>query len=290
MHKYSNRTFKVFNMMLMCFIALICIYPFLYILALSLSDSSEVLSGKVSIYPKGFNLTAYQMILQHPNFLSGYKNTVLYTVVGTAIGLFMTIICAYPLSKKHLKGKGIILGMILFSMLFSGGLIPSFLLVKGLGLYDSIWAIVIPGAISPFNMIIMRTFFQTIPDSLEESAAIDGLNPIQILIKIVLPLSKPIIATIGLFSAVYFWNDWFYSMIYLSDNSKYPVMMFLRNIVAGAELAAREGGMRDSSSLNVVSSTLRSATIMMVTLPILLSYPFVQKYFVKGMMIGSIKG
>lgn len=290
--KYKSRSYAVFqiiNTTLMLALVAICLYPFLYIFAISLSDSSAVLGRKITIFPVGFNLQAYKMVAEHPNFLTSYRNTILYTSLGTAISLFMTVICAYPLSKKHLRGRGIIMKFIMFTMFFGGGLIPNFIIVNSLHFTDNIWALVIPGAINQYSLILIIIFFQGLPESLEEAAAIDGLNPIQVLIQIVLPLSKPVMATVGLFTAVFFW-DWFYSMIYMNSNDKFPVMLFLRNIVMGAELAARDGSLRNVSDLNVVSSTLKSSTIILVIIPIIFVYPFIQKYFVKGVMLGSLKG
>lgn len=280
------KIFALFNILLMFVVTLLTLYPLAYIFSVSISDTSAVVTGKVTFYPIGFNLDAYKLVFTHPNFWSGYYNTVLYTVTGTVTALFMTIICAYPLSKKFLRGRSLVMSLIVFTMFFSGGLVPSYMLIKQIGFINKIWSIIIPGSINVWNMIIMRTFFQNIPEELDEAAKIDGLNYIQILLKIILPLSKPAIATIGLFYAVDYWNDWFRAMIYLNDNDKYPITLFLRNMVIGTELArgpVEEGG-------NIVAASIKAANIMLVLLPILTVYPFVQKYFVKGVMLGSLKG
>jgi len=200
-----------------------------------------------------------------------------------------TILAAYPLSKKWLRGNSILMNLFLFTMFFNGGLIPNFLFIRSLGLMSTIWAIVLPLAINPFYMIIMRAFFQSLPESLEEAAEIDGLNPLRILTTIVLPLSKPILATVGLFYAVFFWNDWFRPLIFLNDSRMQPVTLYLRNMVMGQQLAAQQGQVSDAGS-ELVSETLKSASILLVSVPIICLYPFVQRYFVKGILIGSVKG
>lgn len=273
----------------MLLIVIVTLFPFLYMFAMSLSSNKAIMQGSVFIYPVEFTVKPYLRILEQNDFWIGYKNTILYTITGTFVGLFMTTICAYPLSKKRLLGKGVLLKLIVFTMYFGGGLIPTYLLVSSLHMSDNIWALIIPGAISPYNMLIMKTFFEGIPQSLEEAAAIDGLNEFGILMKIVLPLSKPIIATISLFIAVWFWNDWFYPLIYLNNNSRYPVTLFLRNVIMGSQMAAKGGQAINSGTSVVMPQSLQAATVMLVTIPILVVYPFIQKYFVQGMMIGSIK-
>lgn len=291
-HKQSvaYRTFQIINYTIMTIVAMLCIYPFIHLLSVSVSNANEVLSGRVNLLPKGFNLDSYKLVLQHPNFLTGYRSTVLYTCVGTLIAMFMTVTCAYPLSKKYLPGRNAFMKFIVFTMFFFGGLIPNFLLIRSLGFIDHIWAIVIPGSINTYNMILMLTYFKGIPDSLEEAAGIDGMNHLGILTKIYLPLSKPVLATIALFYSVGYWNDWFSAMIYINSLEKQPIMLFLRNIMMGAELAARDGSIKDDRSIANISATFKATTIMLSTLPILVVYPFVQKYFVKGVMIGALKG
>ncbi len=292
MKKYnkSYRIFQVFNYIFLLIIGFFTLYPFIYTLSLSFSSTKAILSQQVSFFPVDFTVNAYQLVLENQMFWVGYRNTILYTVLGTLIALFMTVICAYPLSKKGLRGKKFFTAFIVFTMFFNGGLIPTFLVIRMLGMMDTIWSIVVPGAIGVYYMIIIRTYFQSLPPSLEEAAMIDGLNYIQILYKIILPLSKPMLATIGLFYAVYFWNNWFYPMIFLNDSSLYPVTLYLRNIVMGMELAARSGEMRNQTAMRTTGVSVRSASIMLVAIPIMCIYPFVQKYFIKGLMIGSLKG
>lgn len=287
----SYKVFLILNNVILFLVILSTLYPIAYVFALSFSDNAAILGGKVSVYPVNFNLNAYIVILKHHMFWIGYKNTFVYTLVSTIIGLTLTIMCAYPLSKKNLKGKNFFTGLIVFTMFFGGGLIPNYLLIKNLRMIDTIWAVTVPGVISVWNMVIMRTFFQGIPDSLEEAASIDGMNPIGILINIILPLSKPILATIGLFIAVREWNSWFGALIYLNTNNKFPVMLYLRNIVSsGSQLSSSDSGNELGQSIRDSSEAMKSATIILVALPIILIYPFIQKYFVKGMMVGSIKG
>lgn len=269
------------------------LYPFLYVLATSFSSNASVLAGRVSIVPDGFNLRAYKAVFNYSLVWTSYRNTIFYTTLGTAINMLLTILAAYPLSRKDFYGRGIFTFFIAVTMFFSGGLIPTFLIVRGLGLYNTFWALLLPGAISTTNMIIMRTFFQNIPDALEEAAIIDGASDLQILTKIILPLSIPSIATIGMFYAVGHWNSWFSAMIYLRDRSKYPLQLVLRQIVLQNqvnELLSQQHGTTIEETQSLISETVKYATIIVAVVPILCVYPFIQKYFVKGVMIGSIKG
>lgn len=286
----GRRVFLGINAVIMLFVVAVTLFPFLYMFATSFSSTEAIVKGEVTFWPVDFTVNSYAAILQQQQFWSGYKNTILYTVFGTVIGVLLTAICAYPLSKKKLPGKKGILMFMVFTMYFGGGLVPYYLLITGLHMINTMWAIILPGAISTYNMLVMRTFFMGIPDSLEEAAQIDGLGYLGIFTKIILPLSKPVIATIALFNAVGYWNDWFNPMIYLNNTSKYPVTLFLRNVVMGATLSVKSGQqITSSSSMQTMPQTLQAATIMLVTIPILCVYPFVQKYFVKGVMIGSIK-
>ncbi|MFD3260384.1 carbohydrate ABC transporter permease [Paenibacillus lentus] len=281
--------FMVINSVIMLLLVAAILIPFLHLLSVSLSNSSAVVGGKVGIWPKGFNLDAYVRVFQHPSIIVGFKNSIIQTVLGTAIGLFMLTICAYPLSKRMLKGRKLLILFIMFTMFFSGGLIPTYMLVKSLGLLDSIWAIVLPFSITPYYLLLMMTYFGGIPEEIEESAMLDGLGPFRTLVKIVLPLSKPILAAITLFLIVYYWNNWFNSMIYLNNTDKHPVMMIVRNIIAGSDLAGNAGSVGDTGS-SISSASLKAAAIMSTTLPIMLVFPFTQKYFAKGVMLGSVKG
>lgn len=283
------KVFRVFNVSILLAIIVLTFYPFLNIVAQSFSGESYINAGKVSIWPKGFNIDTYKIITSDGMFWINYKNTVVYTVVGTGIQMIMTTMLAYALSKKRLLGRNFLTMFAVFTMFFSGGLIPNYILVQNLGMGNTMWAIVIPGAISVFNMIIMRTFFQNIPEELEEAAIMDGSSTYGTLFKIVLPLSAPVLATITLFYAVGNWNGWFPAFIYLNDKELFPVQIYLRNLVKGAD-SARSSGATDADSMSQISSNIKAVTMVLTVLPILCVYPYVQKYFVSGVMLGSVKG
>ncbi|MDK2903095.1 MAG: putative aldouronate transport system permease protein [Clostridiales bacterium] len=282
------KIFQVANVLIMLVVIFVTLYPFIYLAAISFSDESYVYAGQVTFLPKGFTTKTYEVLMQEEDFWTGYKNTIIYTVVGTAICLFMTTILAYPLSKKRLKGRSIILAFIIFTMYFNGGLIPNYLLVRNLGMRNTIWAITIPGAISTYNMIIMRTFFEGLPNELEEAAMIDGMSTYRILVSIILPLSKPIMATMTLFYAVGAWNNWFGPFLYFDKPELFPVTLYLRNMIAGAQQTAVSSG-SNTEDLTQIAATVKAATTILTVLPILCIYPFIQKYFVAGVMIGSLK-
>lgn len=223
---------------IMVFVLLVCLVPFIYMLALSLSDPKAIINNQVSFWPVGWNLDAYEQIFTYPNFFRAYGNTIFYTVAGTAIALFMMVLFAYPLSKTFLRGQKFFMKMVIVSMFFSGGLIPNYLLISNLHLTGTVWAMLLPFAINQFNLIILINFFKTLPQEIEEAALIDGLGYFGILFQIVLPLSTAALATVGLYTAVFFWNDWFNGLIYL-NTSQFPVMLFLRNIVNGTSMLGR---------------------------------------------------
>ena len=290
---------KMFNVLNHCFMLALSaamLYPFLYVASCSVSSSASIQAGRVGLIPQGFHLNAYKAIIDYAVIWRSYGNTIYYTVLGTVISLVMTVLGAYPLSREDFRGRGVFTVIIAITMFFSGGLIPTFMTIKGLGLYDTVWAIVLPGAIGTMNMIIMRTFFQAIPDALEEAAIIDGASDMQVLFRIILPLSVPSMMTIGMFYAVGRWNSWFSELIYFKSSEKYPLQLVLRQIVIANnvnELEALEKGMylEDAETIgNTNAETLKYAVIMVAALPILCVYPFIQKYFIKGVMIGSIKG
>ncbi|NLJ65022.1 MAG: carbohydrate ABC transporter permease [Christensenellaceae bacterium] len=284
--KDRSPIFTVIVYTVMFFVLLVCTLPFLYIIAMSFSSSDAILKGKVSLFPVDFSVEAYRQIFAYPHFFRAYKNTILYTVCGTAISLVLMVLFAYPLSKTRLKGQKFVMKLVVFSMFFSGGMIPNYLLISSLGLTGTVFAMILPFAINQFNLIILVNFFKSIPEELEEAARIDGLNYFGILIQILLPLSTAALATIGLYTAVFFWNDWFYGLIYL-NSELFPVMLLLRNIVNGTTMVGEAGGVGDKAS---VAIAVKSAVILTSTLPIILLYPFLQKYFVKGMLVGAVKG
>jgi putative aldouronate transport system permease protein len=277
----------------MLFICVVMLYPFLFVLAASLSNSSAVSRGMVGIIPQGFNLRAYEEVFKYKYIWTGYRNTILYTVAGTALNLVMTICGAYPLSRKQFYGRSVFTFIVAVTMFFSGGLIPTFLVMRSYQLLDTFWVMILPGTVSTWNMIIMRTFFQNIPTELEEAAIIDGCNDIGVLWRIVLPLSTASIMTIGMFYAVGHWNSWFNAFIYLRDYDKYPLQLFLRMIVLLNQIndvsSSAVGQMTENPDA-LISDTIKYAVIIVAAAPILCVYPFVQKYFVKGVMVGSVKG
>jgi ABC-type glycerol-3-phosphate transport system permease component len=257
------------------------------VVAYSFSSNRAVLSGIVTFYPIEMQLDAYKEIIHRGQIWTAMRVTILVTLLGTGIGLLFTVLAAYALSKEKLKGRRWISGMILFTMYFSGGIIPTFLVVKNLGMYDQLASLYIPSAVNVFNFIVMRTFFREIPKSLEEAAYLDGATDVQILQKVVLPLSMPIIATIGLFYAVYYWNDYFNALIYIQSPEKYTLQLRLRSLLfEGALGAAGNEGLAQQ----VMAESLKMTCIVVGTVPILAVYPWLQRYFVKGVMLGSVKG
>jgi putative aldouronate transport system permease protein len=284
----GDRIFLAFDYL--CISAFLCVtlYPFVYVISASISDPTALGRGEVWLLPVGFSLDAYRRVLADPLIWSSYYNTIWYVGVGTAINLVMTTITAYPLSRRSFSGRNPIMMFVAFTMFFSGGMVPSYLLVKTLGLINSRLAVVLPVAIGTWNLIIMRTFFEGIPDSLYEAATIDGSNDVGILVRIFIPLSMPVIAVMVLFYAVGHWNSWFSAMIYLNDDKKYPLQMLLRKILVQYDQNTMMADVMQGRE--AVGQTIRYAIIIVATVPILVVYPFLQKYFVKGVMIGAIKG
>ena len=289
----SDVIFHVCNtiLLLLCFI--IVAVPLLNVLASSLSTPNAVVTGKVGIWPVGWNIDAYIQIFQSRMLLTGYANSILYTVVGTVINIVMTVMAAYPLAIKKFVGRNVFTGLFVFTMIFSAPLIPTYLNIRDLGLIDSMWALVLPGAISVYNMIIARTYFQnSIPEEMLEAAGLDGANDTQILLKLVLPLSKSIIAVLTLYYAVSHWNSYFDPYIYLNSEEKFTLQVVLRNIMstAAALQEMTDTISADQSQRAALIEVLKYAIIVFGSLPVILLYPFVQKHFVKGVMIGSVKG
>ena len=289
----SSTAFNIFNTALMCFMMLLVLYPIYYMIIVSVSNSTAVMTGRVRFLPVGFHLDVYKQFLTDSYFLTTYRNTSIITVLGTTINIFMSTLCAYPLSRKDFYGGGVITGFVTFTMFFSGGMIPTYLLVNKLRLLNTYWSVVLPGAINVFNMIIMRTSFQGLPVELNESAYIDGANDLQILWKIVLPLSKPILATMVLFYAVAHWNGYVHAMLYFTDKNMYPIQLYVRSLVLSGMTEMTSLSMElttGADAFNVAQRSIQYGVIIAATLPILLIYPFISKYFEKGVMIGSLKG
>ena len=271
---------------------LLVLYPLIYIVSASFSSASAVNAGKVFLFPVNFSVQSYKAILQYKNVYIGYRNTIFYTVAGTIINIAITMVCAYPLSRKNLMGRGFFTYIFAFTMIFSGGMIPNYLLVKNLGLINTIWAMLLPNALSVYNMVVTRTFLQNnIPDELLEAAKIDGCSDTQFFFRIILPLSKTIIAVIALFYGVGHWNAFFNAFLYLSNKNLYPLQIFLRQILIQNQIDSEMILDEDMAmQMQGLHQLLKYSMIVVSTAPLLSAYPLVQKHFVKGVMIGSLKG
>lgn len=283
---------RVFNFIVIAVVVFMCVailYPMYYMFIVSISDGNAVLRGEVSLFPVGVNWSAYKAILENQYVPGAYVNTILYTFTGTIVAVTMTALCAYPLSRKKFYGRKLFTGIVIFTMFFDAGIISNYMVVNSLNIKNSIWAIILPGAINVWYMIIMRTFFADIPEELFESAKLDGANDLTIFARVVIPLSKAVIASMVLFYAVGFWNQWLQPLIYLDDRELFPMQLILRNIVLGAD-AALSKSMSANSDMATMGLNIKYAVIFVTILPILVVYPFVQKYFVKGVMVGSVKG
>ncbi|MFM9329119.1 carbohydrate ABC transporter permease [Paenibacillus mesotrionivorans] len=286
-HTWSNRLFDIVNTALLSLIGIICVLPFIYVLAVSFTAPHIVAEGGFILYPKEVSLAAYRYIFSSNALIRSLGVSIYITVVGTLLNLVLTSLLAYPLSRKSFKGRSVMLLAVLFTMLFNGGLIPTYYVVKSLHLIDSLWALMIPTAISAFNLIILKNFFQQMPDGIEDSAKIDGCNDLGILFRIVIPLSLPAIATFGLFYAVDHWNKFFSAVMYINNNEKWPIQVLLREIVINANSRVGDTNMDE---MNIQPLTIKMAVIVFATLPIMAVYPFLQKHFAKGVMLGSVKG
>ncbi|MCZ8513831.1 carbohydrate ABC transporter permease [Paenibacillus filicis] len=284
---FGNKIFDGINYVLLTIIALITVLPFIYILAVSFTSPHEVAKGGFILFPKEWSLSAYRYIFSTNTLVRSLGVSIYVTSVGTLINLILTSLMAYPLARRTLRGRQPILMAVLFTMLFSGGMIPTYFVVKAMGLTNSLWALMIPNAINAFNLIVLKNFFQEIPAELEEAARIDGSSDIGVLIKIVLPLSAPAMATFGLFYAVEHWNQFFNAIMYINDNTKWPIQVLLREIVI---LAQSRIGDTSFDETEIQPLTIRMAAIVFATIPIMIVYPFLQKHFAKGVMLGSVKG
>lgn len=283
--------FDIFNVLFMLLLVFVTLYPLYYVAMCSISDSGQLMGSRgMMLLPKGFSLAAYQAVFSNPNILSGYRTTLIVVVFGTAISVMMTSIAAFLITRKQFAIRKVMAYMMVFTMFFTGGMIPTYLMVyKWLHLGNTLWALILPTAISTYNMIIMKSNFESLPDSLEEAAKIDGANDITVLFRIILPLSLPIIAVMILFYGVAQWNSWFQAMLYIRDRSKYPLQLILREVL----LMNDTSGMGATAAVGdqyMLGESIKYATIMVATVPILFVYPFIQKYFVKGIMVGAVKG
>ncbi|MFB7800479.1 carbohydrate ABC transporter permease [Isoptericola sp. NPDC056134] len=284
------RAFTVFNTVALVVVSLFMLYPFVTVLAQSFSSPGAIKAGMVSFWPVGFNLDTYRAMAQDGLFWSSYRNTLVYTLVGTTIAMVLTTTFAFVISKRHLRGRGVLIGVAVFTMFFNGGLVPNYVLISSLGLKNTMWAMVLPGAVSVFNLLVMKSFFENLPQELEEAAQIDGLGWFGIFGRIVLPLSKAVLATMVLFYSVAYWNDWFSAFLYLDKNELFPVTLFMRNLIAGASSSASEGAAAVGATTQAVSANIQAVTMILTIIPIVCVYPFVQRFFVSGVMLGSVKG
>ncbi|MBU5347659.1 carbohydrate ABC transporter permease [Paenibacillus lautus] len=279
--------FGIINTLILTCLAIITVYPVVYITAVSLSATSEVVQGNITLFPKGFNLDAYAQVLNDDRVPRAYLNTIFYTALGTVINLLLTAVAAYPLARKNFFGRKFFLLAIIMTMFLNPGIIPNYLIVSELGLLDSVWALVLPNAIWTFELLILKSFYENMSESLREAAVVDGASEYRILFQIVLPLSKPALASIGLFYFMGHWNSFFIPLIYLNDANMYPLQVVLRDMLIFSENGSNPS-LVDASAL--APQAMKNATIVLSMIPVLLIYPFAQKYFAKGVMLGSEKG
>lgn len=285
----GEKIFKVVNYVLLALMAMLCLYPFIYVLSASISAPYNVTTGKVLLFPKGITFDSYKEVLGNPDIWIAYGNTIFYTVVGTVVGMFFTICGGYALSKKRLRGRKFFTIFVTLTLWFDAGMIPFYLTLRGLNLLNTRTAIIIAFACNAFKVILLRTNFEALPEELEESAKVDGGTDLQILTRIYLPLSKPALATVGLFYAIEKWNGYFWSMIILTDEKKIPLQVLLKKMIVENDVQSEYAAALDFAS-TMSAETITYATIIVSILPIVLVYPYIQKYFVKGMLVGAVKG
>jgi putative aldouronate transport system permease protein len=285
----GNIAFDIVNYLVLFALAAVCIVPFLFVFSASVSPLEDILTRKFFIFPRNFDFKTYKYLLSSNTLINSIGLSFWITIIGTVLSMIFTVLTAYPLSKERLRGRRYFQFMIVFTMLFSGGMIPTYLIVSSLGLTDTLWSLWLPGLVSAYNTVLLRNFFQGIPNELEEAAIIDGCNDMTVLIKIILPLSLPALATFSLFHAVGYWNSYFSAILYINDSNKWPIQVWLRQIVI-----LSSGGFSDNDAVSdmgyIPPQNISYAVIIFATLPILAVYPFAQKYFTKGLMLGSVKG
>ncbi|CAH1216667.1 hypothetical protein PAECIP111891_04436 [Paenibacillus allorhizoplanae] len=285
---FGDRLFFGLNYGLLALIALTCLLPLLHIASLSLSHTQEILSGRVTFWPVGWNTDAFTSMIEGTRMLSAFRNSVVITVVGVALSMLVTILTAYPLSRKLFPGRRYVTLAMIFTMMFTGGMIPTYLIVKIFGLMNSYWALWIPALVNTYNMLVMKTYFENIPDELEEAGKMDGCGQWRQLLQIILPLSKPVLATITLFYAVSYWNSFFNVMLYINESAKYNLAVLVQNMIQNQQLLQEI--VLTGAQVEVVPESLKAASVMIMMLPMIVIYPFLQKYFVKGVMLGAVKG
>jgi len=278
------------SILLITLFAIVCLFPFIYVFFISFMSYEEYLAYPLRIIPRNFDLTAYRKILEFELFRSGYVVTLIITVAGTALSVFLLTISAYPLARKDLKGRKVFMTMILFTMFFNGGMIPNYLLIRTLGIHDTLWALILPGSLSAFYLILMKNFIKmSVPEALEEAAKVDGANDLRILVSVVLPLLKPAIATMIIFNAVNYWNNYFNAKLYISSRNRWPLMLVLQELVAQDTSSVSPVTQMLTSEARASPFTLQMVAVVITLLPILMVYPFMQRYFVKGISLGSVK-
>lgn len=287
----GDRWFYIISYSIVSILVIAVLYPIIYVISASFSSGNAIATGKVWLWPVEFTLDGYAAVFKYKDIWIGYRNSILYTVAGTVINVCMTMICAYPLSRKNLRGRNKIMFLFTFTMLFNGGMLPNYILISKLKMINTAWSLLLPGAISVYNMIVARTFIQSnIPDELLESSRIDGCDDIRFFFKMVLPLSKAILAVLVIWYAVGHWNSYFNAFLYLNDKSKYPLQIYLREILVLGEVQSDMIDGETESAIRNLKYLLKYSTIVVSTVPLYAIYPFIQKYFVKGVMIGSVKG
>jgi len=284
------RVYLGFNAVALVVISAVTLYPFATLIAQSFSSSGAIKAGLVNLLPVGFNLDTYHAVTNDQHFWRSYGNTVMYTVVGTLVAMVLTTLLAYVMSKEHLRGRNVLIGIAVFTMFFNGGIIPNYVLISSLELKNTMWAVILPGAMSVFNLLVMKSFFENLPRELEEAARIDGLGWWGIFWRIAMPLSKPVIATMTLFYSVQFWNDWFSAFLYLDQTDLYPLSLHLRNLIAGATTTTAESAAAVGTTSAAIKDNVKAVTMVLAIIPILCVYPFVQRHFVSGVMLGAVKG
>ncbi len=285
----GDRIFKGFTVFLVVLIAASCLFPFLYIVSVSFSNKTAVMRSEVFLWPVNFDLAAYKAVFNNHALMTSMWFTIFLTVLNTLIALVMTVLCAYPLAKSDLRFKTPLLLLVMFTMYFSGGMIPGYINIKNLGLLNTFWALILPGCLSTYNMILMKSFFQAMPKEIEESAFVDGANDAVVLVRIILPLSKAMLATIALFYAVGRWNGFMDALLYINDEKMYTIQVRLRQLIQSSQVSALMEDIPEIKT-DVIAETIKAACLVFSMIPVMIIYPWLQKYFVKGVMIGSVKG
>lgn len=286
----GEKIFQTVNALVLGLIAVSMIYPFIYIISISLSTPAEASRGGLHLFPREISLAAYKLVLSDASILMGLGNSTLRMVLGTVLTLVATCLAAYPLARPDMPHRSLLTFLILFTMVFTGGMVPNYLLIQELGLINSRWSLILPAMITAFNVIVVKNFFQAIPESLWESARLDGASEWTILFRIYIPLSGPVLATVALWTMVFHWNSWFDAMLYITDDSKQVLQIFLQRIVVDNATEALESGVSSDQASSFTPETIKAATVVVTLVPIMLVYPFLQRFFTKGIMLGSVKG